>query len=125
MHSRTLLSLCIAIVLGACSRTPNPIPIGADTYYYGNLVSGERFGVDVGYPDAAARRALAANHWKYVGEFECDYTLKTLFACRTGERYGEFTADRFWRHGSVYLKIEGNQVRQIGWSFSLLPYIDT
>ena len=118
-----LVAVCLACMVSGCSPTPNPIPVGTDTIFYGNIRNGEKFGIHVGEGRAAAMSVLDKHGLRYDGQFGCNYTVQALFACKSGI-HASFRVDEIARHGEVYIEIKNDKVLSIGWELSMLPYID-
>jgi hypothetical protein len=118
---------CGVIALGwaqACSPTPRPVSVGVDTYFYGNVDHGEKFGVSVGMPDLEAQKILTARKFRFDGKFACDFALRSVFGCKPGQSYNSFIVNELLKNGGVYLESRRSRVIAIGWSFNLLPYMD-
>ncbi len=121
---RLLVAACV-LPVAACSRTPNPIPVGTDTVYYGNIASGEKFGVKIGDSRTAARVALEAkNGFAYYAEDNCGYKVRTLTACASDFRADLYDVDRFLQRGLVVLAYDEERIIGIVWDFQALPASD-
>ncbi len=125
MMLRLACAMMCASVLAACSGTPRPIPTGRDAFFYGNILSGGKFTVAVGESKRDATQTLTSSGYRYDGESGCDFTLRYLFACKANEMYQSYRVNEWFRDGDIYLKIEDGKVTAVGWSFNLLPYIDS
>ena len=108
----------------ACSRTPKPIPPGADTKYYGYIASGEKFGVRIGDTKSKAEAALISEGFKVWQNGKCSYYLKALVDCTDWTQVELFSLDQRLYRGNLYLKIEEDRVSAIVWDMHLLPHVD-
>ena len=118
---RSLRSTLPAMVLIAgCTGPTYPIPLGADTYYYGRINHGMKFDVALGTPTETAS-ALLQRGFRYDRHFNCDAPMRELFACSAWDVYELYRVDEIARHGTVYLKVIDGHVAEIGWSFALAP----
>jgi hypothetical protein len=115
------LIAAMAAGLAACSSPPHPIPAGTETVRYGRLVSGGKFGVEVGRPAADAPQALWDAGYGYQGEVACTGATQALFACRDGDTFMRFQPVALDRKGAVYLKLEKGRVSEIGWDLKNVP----
>lgn len=122
--SKHLLPLAFAAGLAACSTTPNPVPAGTDTAWYGNLGQGGKFGTAVGLLAANAPEALWAQGYGYEGMVACSSETRDLLGCHPNEQYLSFQPVEIGRKGHVYLKVENDRVSQIAWAFTVVPYLD-
>ena len=123
---RILTLSILSLALASCSGTPIPIPDGADTVYYGNLVRGEKFGVAIGQSEAKARETLSAGGDVLTGKFECSqsYMATNLFSCTSGQQFLAFNHKQFGRIGMIVLRTTNGHISQIAWSFHLFPHVD-
>jgi len=108
------------VLLSGCSGTPYPIPVGANTPYYGNLRSGEKFGVAIGEDSLSARSALERQNFRYDQVFACDVPIRELLDCERSETFALYRLDQFGRQGTLYLKIDHKRIAAIAWSFQLI-----
>jgi hypothetical protein len=118
-----LLSFGFLFFLSASQ--PTPIPTGTNTFYYGNIVRGARFGVRIGDHLADASAALRKYGLKYEPvSAGCEYDEQRLEGCKPSQRYEVFFINKFVWHGRVFLEVRNSRVISIVWSAYLLPYID-
>jgi hypothetical protein len=122
--TKRLLIAAMAAGLAACSTTPHPIPTGTETASYGDLVSGSKFGIEIGHPAADAQAALWDAGYGYQGEVGCTSAVRTLFACRDGDTFMRFQPVALDRNGVVYLKLDSGRVAEIGWDINIVPTQD-
>ncbi|GAA0565425.1 hypothetical protein [Rhizomicrobium electricum] len=115
------LIAALAAGLAACSTTPNPIPAGTETTAYGHLVSGAKFGAEVGRQAADAPTALWDAGYGYQGMVACASDTQALFACRNGDTFMRFQPVALDRKGVVYLKLDGGRISEIGWDLRNVP----
>jgi GH24 family phage-related lysozyme (muramidase) len=54
----SLAAILLLVPLAGCARTPYPIPVGTDTFFYGYINQGEKFGVKIGQSREEAESAL-------------------------------------------------------------------
>lgn len=120
-----LLLLLTGPAEGACSRTPNQIPAGVSTYYYGHLTSGHVFGIEIAEQQKDAQRRLSLKHIFYVSKVSCDYYLSSLLNCKSGDFYSVYSIREPLRWGNLYVRYSGGVVAEIAWETYLVPHIDT
>ena len=125
MITASILCLLVAAT-GGCAKTPYPVPEDANTYYYGNIVIGSKFGARIGdSPDVARRAIYVEGGERYDGvDNHCDYYLKRLTDCDTYTSIEAFHVDKLTRRGNVYLLYRNNVLTKIVWDLYLSPYID-
>jgi hypothetical protein len=110
-------AVAISATLDACSRTPEPIPPGTDTPYYGFITRGEKFGVSIGDLEGAARSSI--RNARYDGAEPCAEYLAETINCREGELFQAYRAQWPLRDGVFWLRISSGRVSAIAWTFSL------
>ena len=110
----------IGLMVMGCAARPNPIPEGTDTHWYGNLVSGEKFGVKIGDDYASARDILVADGFRSDGIIPCAGNEASVPECSAPHDVGMFRLKRVGKDGDVYLVLDGDVVVQIVWSFALV-----
>jgi hypothetical protein len=115
------LIAALAAGLAACATTPNPIPAGTETAGYGHLVSGGKFGAEIGRLAADAPTALWNAGYGYQGVAACSGETQSLFACHNGEIFMRFQPVALDRKGVVYLKLDGGRISEIGWDLRNVP----
>lgn len=124
LRSARAISLTLVMFpMMACSQTPNPIPRGTDTFYYGHIDSGEKFGVKVGDGRADAQRKLGGK-FHYAGESRCGYRVKLLVGCLDDFTGDIFRVKQFLRDGIIVLEIRSDKVAAVIWDFTALPTVD-
>ncbi|MEM8771164.1 MAG: hypothetical protein AAGD92_05885 [Pseudomonadota bacterium] len=104
----------------ACAPRPEPIPEGTDTRWYGNIASGEKFGVTIGDDYASAREVLVNDGFRSDGVVPCSKNNGVTFECSAPYEAGMFRLKRFGKDGSVYLILDDKVVVQIVWSFGII-----
>jgi hypothetical protein len=115
---------CVAMSLNCCTKDPGKIPIGTDTFYYGNLDHGGKFGVNIGDSEPQFDGAIRTRGFTYEGVFGCTYTINVALGCQPRDTYAIYIASQWYKHGGLYIRIHHNKVAQIAWEFYLFPYID-
>lgn len=123
---RMLLALLVALLLvAALNRAPHPIPIGSDAFFYGYITQGEMFGVKIGQTRDNAANALTTRGFEATGPVQCDYwRLKETIACQMGKTFDTYLRTTTFRHGELYVELDGDKVSAIIWSLYFLPYVD-
>ena len=126
----TLLRFVVLTVMScsvAACGTPKPIPPGTNTYYYGYIKTGGKFGVLIGQNREAAKGGLLDNGAEFGGVIDCGHErLKETIDCSSIDEVDVYIL--FWkfptfREGQVYVFIEDDKVAAIAWSLRLLPEI--
>lgn len=110
--------------VAACSRTPNPIPVGTDTTFYGNIVNGEKFGVKIGDERLAARDKLERQGFAFYSEAGCLSKVKDLVECSAGFEADIYDVDQFLRRGLIVMEVKEGNIAAIVWDFQALPATD-
>lgn len=116
-----LSGLVIIAVLAGCAPQPNPIPEATDTHWYGNIVSGEKFGVEIGTDFEEASERLVNNGFRADRQFSCSEQNDVMFRCASrAQSVAPFRKRQLGYDGSVFMVYEENEVVRIVWSFSVI-----
>lgn len=110
--------LAVTVSSASCSRTPEPIRPGVDTFYYGYVTTGKKLGVTVGQPRAEVMRILARSQDEYYGEQRCRAATQTFVACPTNAPFDLYRRHGVVRDGQIYVTFAGDRVTGIAWSFN-------
>jgi len=114
----------LAFVVSGCSQ-PRPIPLGADTKYYGYIAEGRKFGVSIGDERAAAAAILVSQGFRRPEAVDCaDSGLKDELNCGRGDIFDIYHRRGRVGHDVVSLGVAGGKVNRIAWS-SVLFRIDS
>lgn len=112
--------LVIAAAVLAASATAQTIS-GTEAAGQGTLISGSKFGMEIGGAAADARATLWDAGYGYQGMAACTDATRALFACRAGDTFLRFQPVALDRKGAVYLKLEDGRVAAIGWDLTNVP----
>ena len=110
--------LCLASLCVACSQRSTPIATGTNTFYFGHLTRGEKFGVRMGEPAALATQQLASKKITYIGP-ACDFAASQIVRCAASSAIASYAYSGTLRRGTLVLELSGEQVSGIAWSFYL------
>jgi hypothetical protein len=110
--------ICLAGLCVGCAQRSTPIAPGTDTFYFGHLTRGAKFGVRVGESAELARQQLASNRTLYVGP-NCDFAASQIVRCVAASAIATYAFSGPLRRGTLVLELDGNRVRGIAWSFYL------
>ena len=113
-----LLSIGVLPLVASCTRTPQRIQKGQNTFYYGHITSGSYHEVDIGEDRRAAKAKLIAMGLLYSGVADCQKGFFNKIECRPGEVVEIFRKYSFLRSGLIFLFLEREKVAGIAWSFS-------
>lgn len=109
------------ILVGCDQQQPRPMPIGTDTYKYGYIEIGRRFGVSIGDDREEARLSLLNAGYDFAGSTLCeDSALRVEIACVNGDLFDVYNHHEGLGHKTIYLLISNESVFRIGWSFIYL-----
>ncbi len=111
--------LLAALFIGACSQ-PSPVPNETDTYFYGRISSGEKFGVLIGHGNDVASGVLTEKKYRDDGMYTCSTSLKKITGCIERDVYHIFRVIKPLKDGSIYLEIDSGKVTEIAWDFDLI-----
>ncbi len=117
------MTKCLVIataVLAACA-TAQTITAGPEAANHGTLISGSKFGMDIGGAAANAPAVLWDAGYGYQGVATCTEATRALFACHAGDTFMRFQPVALDRKGAVYLKLEDGHVAAIGWDLKNVP----
>jgi hypothetical protein len=92
--------------------------------YYGNIVEGSKFGVDIEDLEVDANAALLADGFRFQGEIDCQNTVKKLVNCMEWSKIDHYTIQKPFVRGSVVLRIEDGRVKSVVWAMYALPNTD-
>ena len=112
------------VLFSSCAPTSGPVPLGTDTYFYGNMDRGQKFGVRVGDTLSKAKSSLVEAGFAYYSDGKCGYAVEQVMGCRGGDTYSAFGLDSWYKHGEVFLATRNGQVLAIGWKLYFLPRVD-
>lgn len=116
---RAVAGIMIGLMVMGCAPRPSPIPEGTDKHWYGNIVSGEKFGINIGDDYSAAKDILVEDGFSSRGVFSCSENRGVVFACSSdSHEIARFRLRRLGKDGSVSLEISEGSVVRIVWSFS-------
>lgn len=116
---RALAGIVIGLMVMGCAPRPSPIPEGTDKHWYGNIISGEKFGVTIGDDYASAKDILVADGFRSDSVFSCSENNGVVFNCSSeSQEVAPFRLRRLGKDGSVFLVIDEGSVVRIVWSFS-------
>jgi hypothetical protein len=119
------LSIVLVFVASLFSREPpRPISLGTDTYFYGRIEAGEKFGVQIGQSSEQAKHILARKEIRYVDSADCNDSLKWALDCHTGEVFDKYLIEKLGREGLIFIQVADQKVVAIAWDLHLLPNID-
>jgi len=113
-----LLSIGVLPLAASCSRTPQRIQKGQNTFYYGHITSGEYHGVLIGEDRKVAKAKLRAMGLRDFGAHTCEKGLVDKIECKPGEVVDIYRRHGFLRSGLVYLIVESEKITRIAWSYS-------
>ena len=121
---RVFFGLMMSMTIIACEARPEPIPEGTDTYWYGNITSDGKFGVQIGDDYSSAKDMLVEQGF-YVTTFYSDELVPgsknngVTFECSEPQEIAHFRMKRAGKSGSAFLVVDEEKVVQIIWSFAL------
>ncbi|MEM8771163.1 MAG: hypothetical protein AAGD92_05880 [Pseudomonadota bacterium] len=124
---RSVIGFMMGMTVIACEARPSPIPEGTDTRWYGNIVSGGKFDVQIGDDYSSAKDVLVEQGF-YVSTFyseelvSCSKSSGATFECSDPQKFAQFRMKRFGKSGSVFLVVDDGQVVQIVWSFAVFQW---
>jgi hypothetical protein len=119
-----LIAIPIAIVMAVFLKTPQSIPVGANTPYYGYITSGKRFDVSIGDAASETEISLEEKGFRYNGRTNFTPGLCRYISCKDNQIFDIYRVKQTWRHGYIYIEVKESVVTAIIWDFSLLPNID-
>jgi hypothetical protein len=101
------------------------MPAGTNTYYHGNILAGERFGIRIGFKQSAVD-ALSNRKFTFVSKVNCDQNLKLLFDCEKDKRdtFYLYSISQTFRNGTLIVEYENGHVYRLVWDCQLLPPVD-
>lgn len=114
----------LAASTSACSQTPNPIPRGTNTKYYGYIESGKKFGVSIGDTRESSQAALVSSGYDAWGDVTCEYNFRKLVDCSNWTLVELYSIDRLLFWGNLFIVIDSGEVTAIVWDMHALPKID-
>jgi hypothetical protein len=128
MRVLLLLLLPASVILSACTKMPQPIPPGTDTYFYGYIVKGEKFGIKVGDSRDEVERKISLKKFfgdedLEVGKCERGISLK-INGCGKDVKVGYYRVKKPLRDGFIYIIYRDKKVVSIVWEFDWLPPMD-
>ncbi len=120
-----LLMLLAMLTLQGCVKSPTPIPPGTDTYFYGYLTEGGKFGVKIGDSLAKARGTLPEKYYYYYTSEKCDSRLmRSLSICKHAQLIDGFGVSKILKNGHILILYRNDMVIGIAWEFDWLPPMD-
>ena len=127
MKKSVLLAvLSVSLLLGCLGNVAaaKPIPQGTNSAYSGYIVSGGKFGINIGDPMESVKPTLTRQKMRDDGFFPCEAYVKEILACSPRETWEIYRVQQFLKDGDVFVKYENNKVAAIAWSFELFPPLD-
>jgi len=113
-----LLSIGVLPLAASCTRTPQRIQKGQNTFYYGHITSGSYHEVHIGDDRQAAKAKLIAMGLRDFGLADCEKGFLDKFECGPDNAGQIFRKYGFLRSGLIYLFFENDKVAGIAWSYS-------
>ncbi|WP_146190575.1 hypothetical protein [Marinicauda salina] len=118
-HYQVLVGIIFGLVVMGCAPRPSPIPQGANKYWYGNIISGEKFSIQIGDNYSSAIAILEGGGFRAGSIFSCSENNGVIFNCSSdSQEVVPLRLRRFGKDGSVFLVTDEDRVVQIVWSFS-------
>jgi len=122
LYSRLIWAVLLLLALSAIYVIflirSNPIKLGTNSIYYGNIVHGSRFGFAVG---GKIKSDNVPKHVVFLGTYGCTGTYRALSGCISG-RHASFTVDKFAYHGQIFLGLDNNdRIKSIIWNADIFP----
>ncbi len=117
-------ALLLAASVSGCTHAPKPIPVGTNSYYYGRIDAGSKFGVTVGDTRETARARMTKAGYAYNADIGCENFFKDISGCAGDERADSYSLKEAVRHGNIDLQYRDGRVVAILWDFNLLPSVD-
>ena len=117
------LIACFSMTVSACAETPRPIKKGENSLYYGNITTGQKFGIRIGQSRQSAKEILIEKKIEYYGEQKCEDLTHRKIDCIRGDtfdvyrKYGTFL---LVSGGLIYVFYEDDKVTGIAWAFSYM-----
>ena len=98
--------------------------LGQDTYYYGRIDSGTKFGVKIGEARSKVKASVDKS-LEFSSTAGCESTLKKIIECTGAVESDVFYLDTTFRHGFATILYDADsRVSEIVWDFNMLPVID-
>ena len=120
-----LLMLLAMLTLQGCVKSPTPIPPGTDTYFYGYLTEGGKFGVKIGDGVEGVKYHIRKYSSTSDALDECKVGFSHKFSnCKKGELIGYYRVRKPLRDGFIYVIYRDNKAVGIAWKFDWLPPMD-
>jgi hypothetical protein len=119
-----LIAILIAIVIVILPKTPQPIPVGANTPYYGYIVDGKRFDVSIGGLASEVQVSFEEKGFSYAGRVDFPRSLCRRISCKDDQIFDLYRVRQAGRQGWIYIEVKEDMVTAIIWDFELLPNID-
>jgi hypothetical protein len=120
------ITAVLLLSLFAVTGCEAAVPEGT-SFYRGRIEHGGAFGVKIGDTRVAARTSLSRELGiSYAGTEICDSTDLLIVTCQSGrDSVDIYSVRQGIRRGNLLLTIRQERVVAIGWSFRLLPSIDS
>lgn len=97
------------------------MPPGTDTYFYGYIPQGTKFGATVEDARLAAQAILAKQGFRFAGTADwADTNLRSEIGCSRGAKFDAYHKHRGLGYDTVFLEVREERVAMIGWSIQLL-----
>ena len=96
-----------------------PIAVGANTYWYGHIVKGARFGVRIGDTRETARRTLEKT-FRYDNALGCGPYAREVIACADGDDIDFYRIQELFRDGTIFVTFVRGRVSAIAWTSELI-----
>lgn len=120
MRALWLPLITISALLYGCTEAPAPIPPGTDTYFYGYIIEGEKFGIKVGDSSAEVEKKINPVFFGDETLTECGHNLLILIGnCDANTMVNCYFVDKIPRYGFIFILFEGDTVAGIAWQFDL------
>jgi hypothetical protein len=113
-----ILIAMISLSTSSCSKTPDLIKKGEDTFYYGYVIAGKKFDIKIGDNRLDAKRKLLSDNVVYYRHYECEELTHMRVACVKGETYDYYRKHGIIRDGGIYVFFKDDVITGIAWSFN-------
>ena len=115
----------LVVLCSVASAEARPIPVGTKTYYRGNIVSGENFGIRIRSREGDIN-ASTRQKFLLIRRVNCDANMKNIFNCSAdaGSTFYLYSVNQFAREGNLIIEYKDGQVYRLVWDFQLLPPVD-